>query len=247
MNSLFETTHIFAAYDTEHFLLLSGFVLFGFLFIRVLSSRPEPLQRSILLGIAVLLSATQLLKVPMNVYLGIFDVQNDIPLHLCNFLPFVLIWVYAARSRKVWGTIFFWVILGVSQANLTPSVEFSLFHYDAIRYWMVHMGLVLLALYPAVIWKWDLKRSDLLRTVAWLNLAAGLIFGINLLLGSNYMYVMAKPPGTTFYSLLPPWPAYILVLEIILVTWSFMVYGLFKWIRGKSNASPIPVMERPRV
>lgn len=247
MNSFFETTHIFAAYDTEHFLLLTGFVLFGFLFFRVLSSRPEPVQRNILLGIAVILSITQLLKVPMNIYLGIFDVQNDIPLHLCNFLPFVLIWVYAVRSRKVWGIIFFWVILGVSQANLTPSVEFSLFHYDAIRYWMVHMGLVLLALYPAVIWKWDLKRKDILRTVIWLNVVAGLIFGINLLLDSNYMYVMAKPPGTNFYSLLPPWPAYILVLEVILMIWSFMVYGLFKWIREKFNAFPTPVMEKTRV
>ncbi len=171
----------------------------------------------------------------MNLYLGTFDVRNDIPLHLCNFLPFILVWIYAAKSRKVWGTTFFWIVLGVSQANFTPSVEFSLFHYDAIRYWLVHMGLVLLAIYPAVIWKWDLKRRDILRTVGWLNVAAGLIYGINVLLNSNYMYVMAKPPGATFFSLLPPWPTYILVLEIILVAWSFMLYGLFKWMRIKTK------------
>lgn len=247
MNSLFETTHLFASYDTEHLLLLTGFVFLGLLFFRVLGSRPQPVQRKILLGIAVLLSVTQLLKVPVNMYLGTFDVKHDIPLHLCNFLPFVLIWVYFTKSRKVWGTVFFWIVLGVSQANLTPSVQFSLFHYDAIRYWMVHMGLVLLALYPALIWKWDLERKDILRTVGWLNVAAALIFGINLLLGSNYMYVMAKPPGTTFFSLLPPWPAYILVLEVILVIWSLMVYALFKWIRAKAKGSPIGMVEEPGV
>lgn len=238
MNSLFETTYLFAAYDTEHLVLLLGFLFFGIAFFRVLRSRPEPEQRKVLLGIALLLSATQLLKVPMNLYLGIFDIQNDIPLHLCNFLPFVLVWMYAAGSRKVWGTIFFWIILGVSQANLTPSVEFSLFHYDAIRYWMVHMGLVLLALYPALIWKWELKRKDILRSVGWLNGAALLIYGINLLLNSNYMYLMAKPPGTTFFSILPEWPVYILVLEVILVVWSFMVYGLFKWVQSKFRITP---------
>lgn len=237
MNSFFETTHLFAAYDSEHLLLLGGFLFFGFLFFRLLSSRPKPVQQKILLGIAILLSATQLLKVPMNLYVGTFDVRHDIPLHLCNFLPLVFIGVYATQSRKIWGTIFFWVVLGVSQANLTPSVEFSLFHYDAIRYWMVHMGLVLLALYPAIIWKWDLERKDILRSVGWLNVAAALIYGINLFLNSNYMYLMGKPPGTNFYSLLPPWPIYILVLEVILVAWSVMVYALFKWIRKRAGAS----------
>jgi hypothetical integral membrane protein (TIGR02206 family) len=237
---------MFAAYDFEHYLLLTGFLLFGYLFFRILSSYSRPVQQKILLGLALLLSATQLLKVPMNMYLGIFDPQNDIPLHLCNFLPFILIWVYATGSRKVWGTVFFWIVLGVSQANLTPSVEFSLFHYDAIRYWMVHMGLVLLALYPAVIWKWDLKRNDLFRTVGWLNVAAAIIYGLNLILNSNYMYLMAKPPGTTFFSILPAWPTYILVLEVILVVWSVMVYGLFKWIRSRVTDTQNLVAERSR-
>ncbi|MEX0722640.1 MAG: TIGR02206 family membrane protein [Gracilimonas sp.] len=233
------------AYDTEHLLLLLGFLFFGIAFFRVLKFRPESEQRKVLLEIALLLSAAQLLKVPMNLHLGIFDIQNDIPLHLCNFLPFVLVWVYASGSRRVWGTVFFWIILGVSQANLTPSVEFSLFHYDAIRYWMVHMGLVLLALYPALIWKWDLKRRDILRSVGWLNAIAVLIYGINLFLNSNYLYVMAKPPGTTFFSILPEWPVYILVLEVILVAWSFLIYGLFKWLQAKSNVSPQSSKARP--
>lgn len=247
MNSLFETTNEFTAYETEHLLLLLGFLIFGYFFFRVLGSRTETEQQKILLGFALLLSATQLLKVPVNLYLGTFDVEKDIPLHLCNFLPFILVWVFATGSRKVWGTLFFWIVLGVSQANLTPSVDFSLFHYDAIRYWLVHMGLVLLALYPAVGWKWDLRRGDLLRTVGWLNVAAGIIYGINLLFGSNYMYVMAKPPGTTFFSLLPPWPTYILVLEVILVVWSVMVYLLFRWVKAKIRDPQVTPMEESRV
>lgn len=180
-------------------------------------------------------------------YLGIFDLQNNIPLHLCNFLPFILIWVYATGSRNVWGAVFFWIVLGVSQANLTPSVKFSLFHYDAIRYWMVHMGLVLLALYSAVIWKWDLRGNDLFRHVGWLNVEAAIIYGINLILNSNYRYLMAKPPGTTFFSILPGWPTYILVLELILVVWSVMVYGIFKWIRYRFYNTQNLVAEKNKV
>ncbi|HCI70342.1 MAG TPA: TIGR02206 family membrane protein, partial [Balneola sp.] len=83
------------------------------------------------------------------------------------------------------------------------SVEFSLFHYDAIRYWMVHLMLVLLGLYPAIVWGWDLELKDVGRSFIALNVVTGVIYFFNLILDSNYLYVMGKPPGTTFFSLLP--------------------------------------------
>lgn len=153
---------------------------------------------------------------------------------MCNFLPMIMIWVYATKNRTVWATIFFWIILGVSQANFTPSVEFSLFHYDAIRYWMVHLMLVLLGLYPAIVWGWNLELKDVGRSFIALNVVAGVIYFLNLILGSNYLYVMGKPPGTTFFSLLPEWPVYILVLEVIIIVWSLMVWGVFRLIKKMS-------------
>ena len=235
MNTFFETTHLFASYTAEHLLVLMAFVGVVILFIRWMRSRPEEQQRKVLMGIALLLSVTQLVKIPLNLYTGTFDHTNDIPLHMCNFLPFVMVWVYASKSRKVWATIFFWVVLGVSQANLTPTVEYSLFHYDAIRYWMVHLGLVLLALYPLMFWNWDLELRDIGRTLIWLNITAVIIYGANLLLGSNYLYVMGKPDGTTFFSILPPWPTYLLVLEVIVLIWAFMVYGVVRLFKRRAS------------
>lgn len=210
-------------------MLLIGFAISAVFLIRWLIQQHEKSQQNIMLGIAIAVSAAQLLKVPINMYIGIFDSTNDVPLHLCNFLPFIMVWIYATKSRIVWATTFFWVILGVSQANFTPSVEFTLFHYDAIRYWMVHLGLVLLAIYPAIAWKWMLEFKDVLRTFFALNGIALIIYGFNVVLNSNYMYLMGKPPGTTFYSILPEWPYYILVLEGILIIWSLMLWGVF-WV-----------------
>lgn len=227
---------MFSSYSGEHLILLTGFVAFFVWFIRYTKSKPERFQQKILLGIALGLSVLQLAKIPLNLYAGVFDVTKDIPLHMCNFLPFIMIWVYATKNRTVWATIFFWIILGVSQANLTPSVEFSLFHYDAIRYWSVHLMLVLLGLYPAIVWKWELELKDVLRTFIALNLVAGVIYFLNLILSSNYLYVMGKPPGTTFFSLLPEWPTYILVLEAIIIIWSLMIWGVFRMVKKRVNA-----------
>ena len=240
MNSLFETTNLFVSYAAEHLLVVLAFVLFVVLLLRWMKTRSEEEQRKVLLAYAVLLSFVQLVKIPLNLYTGTFDITSDIPLHMCNFLRFVMVWIYISKSRKVWSVVFFWVVLGVSQANVTPSVEFSLFHYDAIRYWMVHMGLILLALYPLVFWDWDLEFKDIGRTVLWLNITAVIIYGANLLLGSNYFYVMGKPEGTTFFSILPPWPTYLIVLEFIVLIWSLMVYGVVRMF--KRRASDIEVI-----
>ncbi len=230
MNSFFETTNLFTSYSTEHYVVLLVFMVGVTGLVRWMKVQPEEKQRKILLAIAITLASMQLAKIPLNLYTNTFDVTRDIPLHMCNFLPFVMIWIYASKSRLVWATTFFWVVLGVSQANLTPSVTYSLFHYDAIRYWSVHLGLVLLALYPAIVWKWKLELKDVGRTIIALNVVAAIIYGINILLGSNYLYVMGKPPGTTFFSILPPWPMYILVIEVIISIWSLVLFGVFKGI-----------------
>jgi len=226
---------LFSSYTTEHIIILVLYIIFFIWFIRFTKGKSEEIQQKYLIVIAVLLSVLQLLKIPLNIYTGTFDVANDIPLHMCNFLPLIMIWVYVSKSRMIWAIVFFWILLGVSQANFTPSVEYSLFHYDAIRYWMVHLNLVLLGLYPAIVWKWDLELTDVLRTVIALNIVAGVIYFANLALDSNYLYIMGKPPGTTFFSLLPEWPTYILVLEVIIVVWSLLVLGAFRLIRRSVN------------
>ncbi len=240
MNSFFGTNNLFSSYSSEHFILLFGFLAFAIGIIRYLKGYSEDYQRKVLLIIAIILSVSQLSKIPLNLYTNTFDITKDIPLHMCNFLPFVMVVVYAIKSRAIWATVFFWIILGVSQANFTPSVQYSLFQYDAIRYWMVHMGLVLLAFYPAISWKWELELKDVVRTIIWLNIAALIIYGLNLLLNSNYLYVMGKPPGTTFFSILPEWPTYILVLEVIIIVWSLMVLGIFKLIRKVPQTKKAP-------
>lgn len=234
MNGFFETTLLFESYGTEHISVLLIFVVVVIVLDHFLKSKTIEYQRTILLYLAILLSGMQLAKIPLNLFTNTFDVTKDIPLHMCNFLPFVMVWIYKSRSRKIWSAVFFWVVLGVSQANLTPSVEFSLFHYDAIRYWFVHLFLIVLAMYPAVRWGWEINLKDIWRSILALNVIALFTYGINLMLNSNYLYVMDKPPGTTFYSILPEWPLYILFIEGIIVIWSLMVLGIFKWIKKEA-------------
>ena len=64
---------------------------------------------------------------------------------------------------------------------------------------------------------------------------SAVLYPINVMLGANYMYLNAKPPGATFYDLLGPWPDYILMLEFILILFFGMILIPFHWEKIKPS------------
>lgn len=239
MNTLF-SSEVFNPYSLEHLLILIVGIALSILLYKGTKKWTYLKQRKILLSLSVIISIFQLLKIPFKILEGTFSIANDLPFHLCNFLPFFLIFVFFTLSRNLWAILFFWIILGCSQANFTPTVQTSLFHWDAIRYWAVHMLLVTLILYPIINWKWKLKHIDIWKSFLGLNILALLIYGVNLLTEGNYMYLIAKPPGKTLFSAFPEWPYYILVIQGILIIWSYLLYGiylLFLGLKPKKNTN----------
>jgi hypothetical integral membrane protein (TIGR02206 family) len=117
---------------------------------------------------------------------------------------------------------FFWIMAGCAQSIFTPTLTESLPNYEAIRYWAVHAVIILGALYGSIVLGYTVTWRDALRSAIGLNVVAAILYPINIVLGANYMYLNAKPPGTTFYDLLGPWPGYIVALEGVI----FVFFGL---------------------
>ncbi|MBL0099961.1 MAG: TIGR02206 family membrane protein [Saprospiraceae bacterium] len=140
-------------------------------------------------------------------------------------MPFIM-WY---KSRILWAITFFWIMAGCAQSIITPTLTETLPHYEAIRYWAVHGVIILGALYGWYVYGYQLTWKDAVASVFSLNALAAVIYPINLFLGSNYMYLNAKPPGKTFYDLLGPWPDYILSLEFALLIFFSIILIPFYW------------------
>ena len=54
------------------------------------------------------------------------------------------------------------------------------------------------------------------------------IVGVNALIGSNYLFLMRKPEHTSLLDVLGDWPFYILVEELLILPFFFLIFGLFK-------------------
>lgn len=248
LSSFYVDSTKFIVFGTEHFQVLIGCLLFAVWFIRSGMQKWNPEQkRKNAMWLAVFLMALQLSKTFIRIGLGNFNHATDLPFHLCSLMPFALFIIYSTGSRKWWAIFFFWIMAGTFQALFTPTLTDVLPHYEAFRYWGVHAGVVILALYGYFAMNWRLNAMDIIWSGVAMNVAALIIYPYNCLTTSNYFFLNAKPPGTTLYSFLPEWPWYILTLEMVLIVLFSVVYGLFKFTPAILKSAGIQRTERKPV
>ena len=233
----------FSSYGMEHLISVLVVAIFGVWFLRKGKySWNEDQKYRYAIIFAAILYGIQLFKTFIRLYLGNFDITEDLPLQLCNFLPVLLIIGLVYRSRLILSVIFFWILAGTAQANITPTLLNTFPHYEAIRYWAIHTGLPVLAIYLYYVLGYRFTLKDAVRSALALNLVAIVLYPLNIWLNSNYLYLVAKPPGKTLYSLLGPWPYYLMGLEtLLLILFSgvlipFMIYERIKKSKAVQNA-----------
>ncbi len=214
----------FVNYSLEHGISVLIWLIFGILFIYGSKKYLNQSQQRITLfifGLVVL--GGQVMKIMCRYYLGVFDYTVDLPLHLCNMMPFVIPFALLSNKRLVWAILFFWIMAGTFQALISPTLPHSYPHFEYHRYWIVHAGLVIIALYPIFVNNYRLYLSDALLSAILLNLLGLLMYFIDRVLDANYMYMRDWPPGKTIYNMLGPWPYYNLSLEVVMI----VLFGLF--------------------
>lgn len=224
MDSFFIDTGKFNSYSTEHIIVLVLSLIFGFLFIRFAANKKEKHQILIGLILSLIVLFSQISKVLIKLQLGTFDMSVDLPLHLCNMMPFFIPFAIGLKNEKLWSILFFWIMAGTLQAMFTPTLTENLPHYEAIRYWLVHAGLPILVLYGTFVYGFKIKFTDIFWSLFYLNIVTAIIYPINLLTGGNYLFIMHKPEVGTMFDIMGPWPWYILTCELVFIILSLILY-----------------------
>ena len=141
------------------------------------------------------------------------------------------------KSYPIYEFAYFLGIAGASQAVLTPEAGIYGFpHYRIFQTLFAHGAIVTAAIFMTVVEGYRPTWKSLKRVVIWLNIYALLVTGINLLIGSNYLYTLQKPATASLIDLLGPWPVYLLALELIALLFCFLLY--LPWMIKDRNARP---------
>lgn len=158
------------------------------------------------------------------IFKGNYNIATDLPLFLCSFMA-LFIFIFT-NSRKYWlfEILLFWIIAGTSQAVVTPDIPFGFPSFDYFRYWIAHLGLLVIIFYTIFVLKMRPTWKSMFKSFLALQLYAIIIFGINYILNGNYFYLNKKPNSASALDYLGEWPIYLLTIEAILIPYFFIIY-----------------------
>lgn len=140
-----------------------------------------------------------------------------LPFHICYFLNLLLPVMLWRKSYFLFEVSYFMVMAGCIQALLTPDIPQSFPHPFNLRYFLVHIGLAQSILYAIFVYGFRPTWKSMRKSFLWSNLYFICIAGVNILLGTNFMYLCRKPPTPTLLDLFGEWPWYILGGELLAV------------------------------
>lgn len=163
-----------------------------------------------------------------------FNPQEDLPFHVCRFLALSAPYFIWKHNRFWLGVMYFWILAGTLNANITPDIKYGFPSWDYFSYWMMHSFLVILPIYYIVIFKVRITLKDFFNAFWTANLF--LIFSLiaNYILGSNYMYTMAKPPADTILNMMGEWPIYLLTTQLLALFLFTLLYIPFAFKKKKN-------------
>ena len=220
-------------FGMQHFVALLFFIFFGFLLISWAKKQSKDKQIKIGNAFAYSLSFAVILWTILKIYLRGFDIEHDLPFHLCNFIALLLPIFSITRKKIYYEILIFWILAGTSQAVITPDIKNGFPHYVFLKYWYVHAGLIVFILYATFVYGMRPSFKSVFKSFAALLGYFLLMLVINKIVGANYLYVNHKPEGPTLLDYLGEWPNYIVGVMLIVLPLFFLIYLPFHLTRRK--------------
>lgn len=216
---------VFTPYGPSHWIVLAVFAAGCVLLVSVGSHRR--FERAFAVAVLALHVALQAyLMAPPR-----WNITYSLPLQLSDLagpIAAIALWTH---HRWAFTLTYYWGLTLSVQALLTPVLRGPDFpDYRFLLFWGTHLFTVWAAVY--LTWglglrpDWRAYRLAVTVTVCW----AVLVFGLNLVLGSNYGYLNRLPTTGSVLDLLGPWPWYLLPeAALVLTVWALMTKP---WVRS---------------
>jgi hypothetical integral membrane protein (TIGR02206 family) len=191
-------------------------------------------------GLAGILLVDEALWHLWNWTTGQWSLQETLPFHLCSVFVFLSAYMLITKSYRIYEFAYFLGIAGATQAILTPDAGIYGFpHFRFFQVFISHVSIVLAALYMTFVEGYRPTLSSLWRVIVGANIYMLVVGGVNVLLGSNYLYIMHKPATPSLLDVLGPWPWYILAMELLGFAIAFLLYLPFVRKPSLKEARPV--------
>ena len=164
---------------------------------------------------AAAISVTVVVWSLYRLFAGEFNWSKDLPLDLCNLIALLIVVLMWNPTLAKHELLYFLVLSGTLQGTITPNLDDTFPHYNFLKYWVVHAGLVVYMVYSCVVFRLYPRFRGIFRAYIWMNVYAVVMMAYNLAAGTNYFYLMEKPPMPSLLDYVGPWPWYLLTGQAV--------------------------------
>jgi hypothetical integral membrane protein (TIGR02206 family) len=188
-------------------------------------SPSEAVRRRLRYGLAAVLLVDEMILHIWYISNGVWSAQKMLPFHLCAVLVYASALMLVTKNRPIYEVCYLLGIAGATQALLTPdNGVYNFPHWRFLSVFISHGSIVTAAVYMTVVEGYRPYWRSVVRTWVIIHVYAVLIFALNLLIGSNYLFINRKPDTPSLIDMLGPWPLYLLGLEVLLILFMVLVY-----------------------
>jgi len=215
----------FELFQMPHLVALS-IVLSCALFLLYLRwHKNEKLNNVFRLSLAALLILQEISYHLWRIYAGEWSLQIMLPFHLCSVFVWLSAYMLITKNRHIYEFAFFLGISGALQALLTPDIaEYGFPHFRFFHIFVSHGSIVLASLFMTIVENYRPYWRSMAKVLLWLNIYAVFVYIVNLIIGSNYLFVNHKPETASLLDVLGPWPVYIFASELVALLMFVILY-----------------------
>jgi hypothetical integral membrane protein (TIGR02206 family) len=134
----------------------------------------------------------------------------------------------ATKNYTIYEFAYLLGIPAALQALLTPDAGIWGFpHFRFFQTMLSHGAIILAAVYMTIVEGYRPTPKSIVRVLVGGQIYMIVVGIINVILGSNYLYIARKPETASLLDVLPPWPWYILIIEALALAFILLFYAPF--------------------
>ena len=227
--------HPFILFGMAHFALFVWVAVCGWFVIRLGMKGDDARRRQLRTLLIVLFLLWEVEWQGWYLVTDTWTAQRALPLHLCSIMVWVSIYGLVTRRRFVMALMYFFGIAGAIQAIITPDAIYAFPHFRFMNTWFSHSLLVISGLWVVFVEGYRPVLSDVWKCLIAIHIYAIPVYFVNKALGSNYLYVGAKPETASLLDFFPEWPGYFFFLQGLLAIIMMGMYLPFRKQAAQTN------------
>jgi hypothetical integral membrane protein (TIGR02206 family) len=150
--------------------------------------------------------------------------QSLLPMHLCDWAEVATVITLIYPNQWTYELSYFWTLGGTLQAVLTPDLRYGFPHPQFINFFVQHGGTITAVVYLTLALGMRPFPISIARTLAWSAAYFGAAMAVNLMLGTNFGYLHAKPEHPSLMDYMAPWPLYLIELAVLAIILCLIYY-----------------------